>query len=63
MAERWSVIKLEIVAGAPSFRSEQEALGEAAMRSKRDDEMFAVVQVVAEVRRDPDPPAVVTRFE
>lgn len=62
-SERWAVLKKELIAGAAPFESEQQALGEAAMRANKDDEVLVVLRVVAEVKRDSDPPAVITRFE
>lgn len=63
MAEKFVVLKIEALAGAPSFDNEEQALGEAAKRANKDDELLAVVRVVAEVKRDPNPSAIVTRFE
>lgn len=63
MAERWAVVKVENIAGVREFDNPEQALGEAAIRANKDDELLAVIRVFAEVKRDPDPPAVVTTFE
>ena len=63
MAERWAVVKIETIAGAQSFDNPEQAFGEAAIRANKDDDLLAVIRIFAEVKRDPEPPAVITRFE
>lgn len=63
MGERFVVVKIEALAGAQPCDSEELALAEATKRANKDNELLAVVRVVAEVRRDPTPAAIVTRFE
>jgi hypothetical protein len=63
MAEKWAVLKVEGLAGAPTYDNEAQALGEASIRANKGDELLTVVRVIAEVKRDPEPPAVITRFE
>lgn len=63
MAERWAVVKVENIAGSKEFENPEQAFGEAAIRANKDGDLLAVIRVFAEVKRDPDPPVVVTRFE
>lgn len=63
MAERWGVLKQESVAGSPSFDTEQEAFDIAQQRAKSDDNIYVLVKVLAEIKRDPEPAVIVNRFE
>jgi hypothetical protein len=62
MAERLGVVKQESVAGSPSFDTEQEALDAAVQRAKGDDNIYVLVKVLAEIKRDPEPAVIVTTY-
>jgi hypothetical protein len=63
MAERWAHIKAELLAGAPGFDDEDQAFEDAQAQAVANGEPRVLVRLVAEVKRDPKPPVIVTRFE
>lgn len=63
MAEKWAHIKAEVIAGAQTFDSESQAFEEAQAKAIADGEPRMLVRVVADIKRDPKPPVIVTRFE
>lgn len=63
MAERWAYVRAEAVAGAQTFDSETLAFEEAQAKTIADGEPRALVRVVAEIKRDPKPPVIVTRYD
>lgn len=63
MAKRWAHIKAELLAGAPCFDDEALAFEDAQAQAVANGEPRVLVRLVAEVKRDPKPPVIVTRFE
>ncbi|HEY1136606.1 MAG TPA: hypothetical protein VGE64_03855 [Xanthomonadaceae bacterium] len=63
MAERFAHVKAELLAGAPGFDSEDQAFEDAQTQAVTNGEPRVVVRLVAEVKRDPKPPVIVTRYE
>jgi hypothetical protein len=61
--ERYAHIKAALLAGAPGFDSEDQAFEDAQTQAVANGEPRVVVRLVAEVKRDPKPPVIVTRFE
>ena len=58
------VIRRDAVAAAlpPEHHDEAAALGAAMLKTRSDGEPRVIVQLIAEVRPDPEPAVVVTRF-
>lgn len=63
MAKRWAHIRAELLAGAPSFDDGDVAFDDAQAVALANGEPRVLVQLVAEVKRDPKPPVIVTRYE
>lgn len=63
MAERWAHIKAELIAGAPTCDDEAQALQDAQAQTIASGEPRVLVRLVAEIKPDPRPPVVVTRYE
>jgi hypothetical protein len=62
-AERWAHIKAELLAGAPSFDSEDHAFEDSQDQVIASGQPRVVVKVLAEIKPDPKPPVTVTRYE
>ena len=63
MAERWAHIKAELLAGAPGFEFADQAFADAQAQAVPSGEPRVLVRLLAEVKRDPNPPVIVTRYE
>ena len=63
MAKRWAHIRAELLAGAPGFDDEAQAFEDAQQQAVANGEPRVLVQLVAEVKRDPKPPVIVTRYD
>lgn len=63
MAERYLVLRKELIAASAPISDEEHALGEATTKVQGDREPRVVVKVIAELNAEPVPNVVQTRFD